>query len=92
MVDICQGVDISTFRMGFLKTPEYPLDYQPGMQCMCNITTDPDQKILMKFLDSNLEWSEDCDKDVVSKNCSYATNTCMYICSLGTEKCFDTMA
>ena len=53
------------FRVGFVASPEYPNPYAANMDCTCNITTSRNQNLLVSFADFNLEWSENCKKDVV---------------------------
>jgi hypothetical protein len=65
VLDICQAGRQSVSRLGFLKTPGYPVQYPPGQQCRCNISTTAEQRVLLKFADASLVWSQGCGDDVV---------------------------
>ena len=65
IVNICDKMEHNAFRTAHIQSPGYPVEYGSSLECICNITTDPDQRILLKFADYSLEWSESCDKDVV---------------------------
>lgn len=65
IVNICTKDKYTAFRTAHIQSPGYPVEYGSNLECGCNITTDPDQRILLKFADYSLEWSEDCDKDVL---------------------------
>ena len=62
---MCTYTNKALYRKGFIASPNYPNNYSPNVQCQCNITTDENQKILLQFADYHLEWSQDCDKDIV---------------------------
>ena len=65
VIDICSNVERQMFRVGFVSSPEYPNPYAGDMDCTCNITTARDQNLLVSFADFDLEWSENCEKDLV---------------------------
>ena len=65
VVDVCARMEKTSFRTAFIMSSGYPEAYGPSLECKCNITTDLDQRILLKFADYNLEWSENCENDVV---------------------------
>ena len=46
-------------------SPGYPDKYPASVECVCNITTETDQRILLTFADFDLEWSENCENDIL---------------------------
>ena len=46
-------------------SPGYPDKYPASIECVCNITTEIDQRILLTFADFDLEWSENCESDIL---------------------------
>ena len=62
---MCEYRERQMFRTGYIISHGYPANYAQHLECHCNITTEPDQKMLLTFSDFAIEWSEDCYKDVL---------------------------
>ena len=62
---MCSKIQRKTDKIGYVRSPLYPENYKPMRRCLCNLTADGGDKIDMKFIDSSLEWSEGCRKDII---------------------------
>ncbi|XP_013419485.1 neuropilin and tolloid-like protein 2 [Lingula anatina] len=64
-LDMCIRGGVHSTLTGFIKSPNYPNNYGPVTDCTCNITTKPDAKLLLTFVDALIEWSKDCQRDFI---------------------------
>ena len=65
LMDICAAEERFLFRSAYVMSHNYPADYRRNLDCQCDVSTDPGQKILLTFSDFAVEWSEDCYKDIL---------------------------
>ena len=63
LLDICATEQRFRFRSAYIMSHGYPANYKRNLECICDVTTDPDQKLLLTFSDFAVEWSADCHKD-----------------------------
>ena len=71
IVNICERSAKKTKRNAYLMSPGYPDRYPGSVECACNITTEIDQRILLTFADFDLEWSENCERDILQVRTYY---------------------
>ena len=65
IMNICDPATRQTLRTAYIISHGYPSNYGQHLNCHCNITTEPNQKMLLTFSDFAIEWSEGCQKDVL---------------------------
>ena len=65
VADICEHAEYKLHRNAYIQSPDYPDQYSGSQECVCNITTDVDQRILITFVDFDVEWSENCERDIL---------------------------